>query len=275
MKARVEVTPALEAQWLAEGKAAWPELDADDTFRARLAATASAQGGVFEGFCAADFYLVSAFAKGEPTAIETLVDRIRSAVVKSAGNRHSASEKDEAAGDLRMELLVAQPGRVPSILTYQGRGPLDGFLSVAATRKLIALRRGATPAPQSDEDAIFGSTGEGTSDVAELRVMKERYGAQVSACFSAALRNLPPERRLLLRQHYLDQLSLEAVARVHGVHRATAARWLADARAALLEAVRDGISQALGLQRMEVDSMVRAVESRLDLSARMFLSREG
>jgi RNA polymerase sigma-70 factor (ECF subfamily) len=59
---------------------------------------------------------------------------------------------------------------------------------------------------------------------------------------------------------------------LYRVHRSTVARWLADARAALLDETRTEVSQKLGVHRHEVESLMRVVSSRLDLSAGFFLS---
>lgn len=57
-----------------------------------------------------------------------------------------------------------------------------------------------------------------------------------------------------------------APRKLYGVHRATAARWLADARAALGDAIRGELAGRLRIAASEVDSIVRLVQSRVDMS---------
>jgi RNA polymerase sigma-70 factor (ECF subfamily) len=156
------------------------------------------------------------------------------------------------------------------VLAFQGRGPLAAFFSVAVARRVVAHRQ-RNRRDAVDDEVLLSAVAD--ADVGEVKVLKQRYGAEISRCFERAIATLSPPRRLLLRQHYLDGLSLEAIATMKDVHRATAARWLADARAELLDQVRGEVSRLLGIARLEVDSLVRAIDSRLDLSARLFLSR--
>jgi RNA polymerase sigma-70 factor, ECF subfamily len=50
------------------------------------------------------------------------------------------------------------------------------------------------------------------------------------------------------------------------VHRATAARWLTDARERLGEIIRTELAARLQIAAEEVDSIVRLVQSRVDMS---------
>jgi len=56
------------------------------------------------------------------------------------------------------------------------------------------------------------------------------------------------------------------------VHRATAARWIADARSAALRATRRALRQNLKASDSEVASLFRLVASRLDLSLQRVLA---
>jgi RNA polymerase sigma-70 factor, ECF subfamily len=50
------------------------------------------------------------------------------------------------------------------------------------------------------------------------------------------------------------------------VHRATAARWLQQAKGALVDALRSALAQRLGIDHAACDSLVGLVQSRIDLS---------
>ncbi len=83
-----------------------------------------------------------------------------------------------------------------------------------------------------------------------------------------AVRSLSAHDLGLLRLHYLEGLSLEKLAELEHVHRATVARHLAAARAAALERVHALLRERLKLTPEEGASLLRLVRSRLDLSLR-------
>jgi len=86
-----------------------------------------------------------------------------------------------------------------------------------------------------------------------------------------ALAELPPHDRSLLRLHYIEGLSLDRLAVMERVHRATVARWLSDARSTVLSRVRTLLAERLKLSGHEGESLLRFVRSRLDLSLRRAL----
>ena len=70
----------------------------------------------------------------------------------------------------------------------------------------------------------------------------------------------------MLRQHALDGLSIDQLAALHGVHRATAARQVHSARDAVLAGTRRELVRRLRLSPRELASMMRLIHSQLDLS---------
>jgi RNA polymerase sigma-70 factor, ECF subfamily len=104
------------------------------------------------------------------------------------------------------------------------------------------------------------------ADSPELAVLKARCRDELRAAFAEALAALSVRERTLLCAHYLDGMTVDDLGRLHGVHRATAARWLDSARGHVLRGVRRHLRHALGLDRRELASAVGLVRSRLDLS---------
>jgi RNA polymerase sigma-70 factor (ECF subfamily) len=257
-------------EYLTRALARWPALGVEHTFVARL------NSDLIEGlqpgeFQPEDFYLACAAAKGVPAAVQE-VSALLTAQFRALGHfRLPAAILEEIQAQVAASLLVGTPGAPARLERYSGRGPLAGWLRVTATREVLDwLRKQRREVPQDDE-ALLGDL-EAPAEAPELSHLKERYRGEFSAAFRRAIQSLEVRERNLLRQHYLDELSLEELAGLYRVHRATAARWLAAARATLLERTRDQISEALGLNRLEVDSLMRLVQSRLDLSAGVFLS---
>ena len=95
--------------------------------------------------------------------------------------------------------------------------------------------------------------------------MKETYRREFNASLERALDSLTARQRNLLRQQYIDGLSIDELGRLYGVHRATAARWAQAARLALIDATRQILDERLALTDSEFRSLVRLVISQLEL----------
>lgn len=250
----------------------WPDFGVEHTFLARLGSLALGAADT-ELFAAGDFYLACAALKGVPAAVKEVEAMLAARFGELGHFRLQAAELEDLRAHLLAELLVAPSSALPRLERYSGVGPLAGWLRVVATREVLSgIRRNQREPPRGDE-ALLGTL-ESPAESPELAVLKERYRGELSAAFRQAIGSLEPRQRNLLRQHYLDELSLEEVAAMYRVHRATAARWLAAARAELLERTRDEICRSLKLESFEVDSLMRLVQSRLDLSAGIFLSAQ-
>jgi len=77
----------------------------------------------------------------------------------------------------------------------------------------------------------------------------------------------------VLRQHTLDGQSIDRLAALHGVHRATAARWIDAARGTVLAGTQRELIQRLGLNTSELASVIRLIQSQLELSLLRALRR--
>ncbi len=214
------------------------------------------------GAVTADVWLVAAFLARVPTATEELAAAVERALDQLRGRGLQPADREELRSRVMEELLV---GEAPGIRAYRGRGPLAGFLRVVAVRQLSAMR-GPAAHVQVDEEELLLRGIEAPASSPDAEALRARLRRKLRPLLQSAFAALPPRERLLLRQHYLDGLSLEALARAHGGHRATVARWLEGARAAYLERVRDTVSVQLGVPRLEADSVVRSVQSQIDLS---------
>ncbi len=83
---------------------------------------------------------------------------------------------------------------------------------------------------------------------------------------------LSPGERNLLRQHFSDGLTVDEIGALHGVHRATAARRVAKARSQLFAGTRRTLMDNLGLNRSELDSVMRMIESNVHVSVQRNLT---
>jgi len=108
---------------------------------------------------------------------------------------------------------------------------------------------------------------EATLSDPELALVKRRLGPAFQAALREAIDGLPPRDRVILRMHLVDGLSIDRIAQPYGVHRATAARWLADVREAILVRVHERLATALGdVESDQLKSLGRLVASQLHLS---------
>ncbi|HWE27728.1 MAG TPA: sigma-70 family RNA polymerase sigma factor, partial [Polyangia bacterium] len=181
---------------------------------------------------------------------------------------------DEVRQQLRHKLLLApRPGERPRIADYAGRGPLQAWVRVAATRAAIDYLRSAGARFGAEVQPDDLSPDPGAGDSPEVDYMKERYRPQFKAAFQAALRELDSEQRNVLRLHVVEGLNIDEIGSLFKVHRSTVARWIAAARRQVLAAAREKLSDELGLSAPEFDSLAGVVRSQLDLSVANILQK--
>jgi RNA polymerase sigma-70 factor (ECF subfamily) len=113
----------------------------------------------------------------------------------------------------------------------------------------------------ADEDALLAARAPG--DDPELSFIKEASRSAFKAAFQKALDALDDRGRALLRMHLIDGLGIDQIAEVYGVHRATAARWLARAEEEILESTRKSLMLDGKIGREECASILRLVRSQL------------
>jgi RNA polymerase sigma-70 factor (ECF subfamily) len=176
---------------------------------------------------------------------------------------------DEVRQLLRHRLFVADAGAAPKIATYNGRGPLGAWLRTVAVRIALELVRARKPNLPLDDDT--GGLAAPQADP-ELDYLKTRYAAEVGAAFAEVLAGLPTRERNILRLHYLEGVTIEAIAAMYTVNRKTISRWLADWRANIYRGTQLLLRQRLKVDAAELESLLRFVQTRLDLSIRRHLA---
>jgi RNA polymerase sigma-70 factor (ECF subfamily) len=216
----------------------------------------------------ADLYLACACARGDKAALDDLDRRFLSQVhVHLARFGRSPDFADEVQQELRQALLVAGETRRARILEYSGHGPLLRWIRVAAVRTAISLQRTEKPTRPDDmlEMLLPGPD-------PELDFIKLRDRGAVRTAILDAIKTLESRDLGLLRLHYVELVSLDKLAAVHRVHRATMARWLASARDQILRRSRALLRERLKLSTSECDSLIQLVRSRLEASLARALS---
>jgi RNA polymerase sigma-70 factor (ECF subfamily) len=165
-------------------------------------------------------------------------------------------------------------GASSPLLGYSGNGSLMGWLLVTVTRRAWKASRRQRGVTATDDDALLERVLEGQRDPA-MELFKQQHADTFRACIKSAFVRLTAKDRNLLRLHHLDGVQTAELARMHGVHRATIVRWLADARLSFVSNFRDEFATRLNAPRLEVDSLARVFLSGLDISLPMASSDSG
>lgn len=214
----------------------------------------------------AELALVQGCARGDPAALAAFEARHGPDLARIA-SRFAAPGlgADDAAQIVREKLLC---GPAPRIARYDGRGSLKNWLRAAAVRTLIdearARRREPAIPGLGADDVLAGLPCPG--DDPALDHLRRTYRAEFKAAFAAAVAGLEPGERTALRYGYVHGLTADQLAVVYGCHRATAARKVAAARDALLAATRRALRDRLGVAADAIDSILRLVESQVEIS---------
>lgn len=196
-----------------------------------------------------DLALAWACSQGHTPAIVHF-ERVYFAHATRALRRMKLGESlaDDVLGWMRFELFARPQGGL--ISTYSGRGDLGGWVrSIAVHEALKRARRQRREVPP-----------EAAADLpvpeADLVAMRGAYGAEFTRALDESFRALSTQQRNLLRQYFLDGLTIDALAGLYKVHRATTARWVAAARTALVEGVRTRLARELALSEAGVDEVI-------------------
>lgn len=260
---------ALE-RWLRLGQERWPAVAvAPEALARHLQDLGIAPAN--EHPHAADLYLACGCALGDPAALGVF-ERELMPVVRTAALRIDSSGDfaDEVMQSARERLLVPRPERPPRVAEYGGQGSLRAWVRVAGMRIAMNLLRSRRHNVLIDDDDFFDAVLEGQP--ADRERARARYADAAAESLRAAFATLSARERNLLRMHHLHGLTAEELAPTFQVHRATVARWLARARERLLAATRQGLQERLAIGSATADSILRELQSRMDVTVSRLLA---
>jgi RNA polymerase sigma-70 factor (ECF subfamily) len=214
---------------------------------------------------AADLYLACACAAGNTTALsrfdESLLSQVGAFV---AGLRAEPAFVDDLRQTIREKLFV---GRTPKIADYSGRGALTSWLRVLSLRTALSLKRRKTELLDGGQQS--SATNEARPSMTrdpELDFIKEQYRGLFRSALDNSLGSLSQEERNLLRLHFLKGVTLEELATLFRVHRATIARRIAQARDNILRNTSEQVQAQLGVDSAEFESLMKVLHSQIDVS---------
>ena len=223
---------------------------------------------------AVELHLAFACRHGHAVALGRF-DREYIATLGAAIARVDASAEfiEEIKQRLRTKLLVADDSGPPKLAHYTGQGELGTWMRVVAAREALSSVRAERRRALASDDELFALEASATGP--ELGALKQQYRQQFAEAFAAALAELEPAERNLLRLHYLHGLSIDELGGLLRIHRSSAARRIVKTRESLLAGTRRSLLLKLSLGHREFDQLMGLVASRLDLSIERFLAAKG
>lgn len=254
----------------------------DDLFRAGQAAWPDLVGS-YEQFCemrseqaiaacAADLFLAAACAAGEEAAATTFENRFRPAALAIlAGLRIDEDVRREAVQLAFTRLLVGDGESGRKIRGYRGSAPLLAYVRVVVVRAAQELLRWRKTRREISEEAAPPLE---APDDPELAYLKRTYHRELAAAFADAVARLDPRAKTLLHHVLVNGMSIDRLAAIYGVHRATAARRVAKARAQVVKETRAAMRSRLHITAETLESILRLVESSADASVERLLAED-
>ncbi len=265
--ALAQLDERLERAWSA-ARAEWPDLDlapaAFSAHLARVVADAPDPIDSLADLATADLFLACAALAGNDRAL-AIFESHTFDEIDAAGAllRAPHADVEEVKQIVRTQLFVADGDRSPAIADYAGRGSLRGWVRVIATRELLRMKRKVRKEIPLEEHILHDLESQGDPEIDRL---KQVYRGQVASALREAIERLDVRERLLLRYQICDHLSIDAIGAIYQVHRATAARWLSKARSVLVDLTKVRLAILLSVDPADTDSILRLVQSQLDVS---------
>jgi RNA polymerase sigma-70 factor (ECF subfamily) len=243
------------------GQRRWPLLAVSfDEFAAHCGKVAPEGAGA--ALEPADLYLCCACIAAQPAAL-------RSFESYTAGVAEAAIQRVHDDRDFVRDCLQELWNRVllgdhAKLRSYSGRGPLQAWVRVAATR--VALDRRRVDKRHVKREVQLSETLAAAEVSAEASVLKARFGRAFQEALRRAVARLSEQERNVLRMHVVGRCSIDEIGLAYDVHRATAARWIERARGRIYDDVRRDLCVDHKLTVSEFRSLATLLGAELELS---------
>lgn len=257
------------AQLVAAGQAAWPQIELSPEVFVRFLArqlppnvVASAE---LSALCAGELYLICALGRGHPAALAAFVANYMPAVRRTLQRLQTPEPLiEDIIQGLYGHLLERQnspPDAVGLRRGYSGRGDLKSWLCVCAVHAAAKRnkRERREVALEQAPEAVLPEQ----ARTPELALLSGELKGLFETAFRQAVAELTSRERNLLRYHFLSGLSIDQIGTLYRVHRATAARWVAQARQRLAKRTRQRFLAAVPMQPHSYAQLMALVRSQL------------
>jgi RNA polymerase sigma-70 factor, ECF subfamily len=253
---------------------AWPELKVSELELTRaLAQRRSVRAFALADIHAGDFLLSVAALAGDRNAHRAFESEVLGPLGHELTRSGTASTVvDDVLARVRTRMLVggaeiySEEESKPRLAQYTGQVPLLAWLRVVVRRELISFLRSENQSfvdERARAESVDASTGALSPEHALLKGDSDQIA---SVALKAVIGRLDPASQLLLRWHFREGQSIDAIAPRLAVHRATAARMLARLRERLFLEVRSELQVAHKLGTSTVESLCAGLEGDLNLT---------
>lgn len=241
---------------------AWPALAIDRVRFARFLGD-QVQGApeplvALEQLHVGDLLLVFALEERVSGVDEALEVVLRPVAARVHGSVRTGLSLEELRQELRVFFFVDREERSARVRQFRGRSSLARWLHVAGTRAALNLVRDR-PRELAFEDAFFLAQPDLRTPEAQL--LDATYGGPMRTAVGRALARLDERQQALLWFSLVDGRPAEQIAKVYGVHRTTAMRWIERACSELRRALEGELAMSEGLRVSELSSIVRTILS--------------
>ncbi|HEX8819154.1 MAG TPA: sigma-70 family RNA polymerase sigma factor [Archangium sp.] len=221
-----------------------------------------------------DLYLACACVHQVPRAIAALERHYLEKLPASLGFlKLSATMLDDVCQMVRIHLLVGMAGSGPQLGEYKGAGTLLSWMRAIAARMAHKQSASARETPTENVLAAIEALPMPGPD-AELDLIKRRYRHEFRQAVRKAFATLSSEQRQLLRLHFIDRVATTKMGPLFGVDQSTVSRKIKSARHVVYEETKRLLQEHLGLSSAEFKSLLKVIDSQLDLSLSEELKEE-
>jgi RNA polymerase sigma-70 factor (ECF subfamily) len=270
--ATAELEAALAAL-IDAGRQAWPALPVSDELFLRQLASGLPATDLTDSLAevhASDLFLACGCLLGDTRALAELDAHFLVQISEQLTRHEGAVAAGDVLQELRTRVLVAREDAAPRIAGYHGRGPLMGWLRVAAARVSVDLARARRPDSVRRDDPVQLRS---PSPDPELELLKRRYRHEFEEAFRATLAGLPARDANVLRLHYLEEVPTQQIGAIYGVTARSVQLWLAQARRTILLRTRRLLANRLRVSTSQLDGLMNLVQSQLDVSLHKLLEK--
>jgi RNA polymerase sigma-70 factor (ECF subfamily) len=264
------------SQAVAEARGIWPAIRvADDTFLRQLARGVCAEAdtdvvAAIRGVHVGDLYLACGCLEQDPRALAALESHFLSKISQQLGRSEGGVGTAEILQDLRTRILLPREDGPPRIDSYHGRGPLLGWLRVAAARVAMDQLRARRPeSSHSNDDSSLRSQALDP----EMALLKRSYRKEFEEAFAETLTGLSPRDANVLRLYYLEGVSAQQIGAMYGVAARSIQLWIARSRRVILRRTRRLLAERLRLSTSQLEALMSLVQSQLDVSIHGLLKK--
>lgn len=271
-EADAAVSRALE-ELLETARHALPGITPDDGFVAHVGRhVKDCDGSIAEEIARLrpdDLLLAYACARGDATAIRRFDERFTKDIRRIGRRLPSSGMSEEDLGQEVARRLFSPP--TPKIAEYSGRGDLQSWVRIVATRLALDIVRIKKSSERPTAHVAFQRIAD-AGEAPDLAYFRRLYNAEIRAALEVAAAGLSTDERTALREHYVLGMSVDDLAKAHGVHRATAARRIQHAREVLVEGVTKVLAERHGLTGRELASVMNLIRSQMHITMERLLA---